>query len=69
MIQKLNSIHVRLMMAQQRGRNMWRYHQERIKTNVDLLMSILFLFDYLLCDCPKLYLFVNDTQQAAYHKV
>jgi hypothetical protein len=55
-IQKLNIIHVRLK-TQVKGRNMYRYHQERIKTNVDTVVSILFLFGYLLCDCPKLYFF------------
>jgi hypothetical protein len=29
------------------------------------VVPILFLVDYLLCSCPKLYLFVNDTQQDA----
>jgi hypothetical protein len=32
-------------------------YQQQIKTNVDTVVFILFLFDYLLCDCPKLYLF------------
>jgi hypothetical protein len=39
----------------------WCYHQQRIKTNVDIVESILFLFDYLLCDCKIIYLFVNNT--------
>jgi hypothetical protein len=26
-----------------------------------IFTTILFLFDYFLCDCPKLYLFVKDT--------
>jgi hypothetical protein len=34
----------------------------------DTIVSILFLFDYLLCDCPKFYLFINDTQQDVYYK-
>jgi Ran GTPase-activating protein (RanGAP) involved in mRNA processing and transport len=38
------------------------YHQQQIKTNVDTVVSTLFLFDYLLCDCPKLYLFMNKMQ-------
>jgi hypothetical protein len=41
-------------------------NQQRIKTNVDTVVSILLLFE--LYYCPKLYLFVNDTQQNAYHK-
>jgi hypothetical protein len=40
----------------------------RFYSNVDIVVFILFLFYYLLCYCPKLYLFVNDTQQDAYHK-
>jgi uncharacterized membrane protein YesL len=31
-----------------------------------MVVSILFIFYCLLCDCPKLYLFVNNTQQDAY---
>jgi hypothetical protein len=31
-------------------------------------MSILFLLEYLLRDWPKLYIFVNDTDQDAYHE-
>jgi hypothetical protein len=38
------------------------------KTNVDTVVSLLFLFDYLLCNCPKLYLFVTNIQQDAYCK-
>jgi hypothetical protein len=33
-----------------------------MKTNVDTVLSILFLFDYLVCDCPKLYLFTIEIQ-------
>jgi hypothetical protein len=32
------------------------------------MVSVLFISDYFLCDCPELYLFVNNTQQDAYHK-
>jgi hypothetical protein len=32
------------------------------------IVSVLFLFYYLLCDCFKLYLFLNNTQQDAHHK-
>jgi hypothetical protein len=30
-IQKVNSIRVRLKMTQEKGRNMYQYHQQRIK--------------------------------------
>jgi hypothetical protein len=30
-------------------------------------VSIYFIFNYLLCGCPKLYIFVNNTQQDAHH--
>jgi hypothetical protein len=33
-------------MTQEKGRNMWRCHQQRIKTSVDTVVCILFLFDY-----------------------
>jgi hypothetical protein len=41
-------------------KSMQRCHQQRMKTNVDIAVSILFLFHYLLCDCPKLYLFLQS---------
>jgi ribosomal 50S subunit-associated protein YjgA (DUF615 family) len=66
-IQKLNSIRVRLRTTQEMGRNMEWYRQQQIK-KIDTVVSNLFLFDYLLCDCRKLYLFVNNTKQDAYHK-
>jgi hypothetical protein len=37
-------------------------HNKQSKRN-KIDRTILFLFDYLLCHCPKIYLFVNDTQQ------
>jgi hypothetical protein len=55
-IQKLNSIRLPLKMTQENGRNMWRYNQQRMKTNVDTVVSISFPSDYLLCECSKLYL-------------
>jgi hypothetical protein len=45
--------------------------EKRVKTysdttnNVDTVVSILFLFDYSLCDCPKLYLFVTTSNNYA----
>jgi hypothetical protein len=63
------SIRVRLKVTQEKGRNMQRCHQRRIKTNVVSAVSVLFLFDYLLYDCPKLYIFVNDTQQDSFYKI
>jgi hypothetical protein len=42
--------------------------EERMKSHVDTVVSILFIFDYLLCECPKLCIFVNNTQHDAYHK-
>jgi hypothetical protein len=32
--------------------------KKRVRTNIDTVVSTLFLFDYLLRDCPKFYLFV-----------
>jgi hypothetical protein len=41
-------------MTQKKGRKHVAIPQQQIKTNVDSVVSILFHFDYFLCDCPKL---------------
>jgi hypothetical protein len=46
-------------MTEEKGGIMQRYHQQRIKTNVATVVSILFLSDCLLGDCPKFYLSVK----------
>jgi hypothetical protein len=43
-------------------------NKEGIKRNVGIIVSNLFIFDYLLRDCPKLYLFINNTKEDSYHK-
>jgi hypothetical protein len=59
------SLHISILFL---GLDIYRY-QHRIKRDVGTVVHILFPFGYLLCDDPKLYLFVNNTQQDAYHKI
>jgi hypothetical protein len=54
-------------MTQEKGRNMYRYHQQLIKTNVNTVVSI-YLFQNNFCiDCPIIHI-SYDTRQDAYHK-